>query len=65
MRDEQTNKRTLKIELLSQWKLEAESRNCHSGFPNGMKEDKSPLRTNHSNCLTEIATIQASPERLC
>ena len=28
MRDEQTNEqRTLKIELLSQWKLEAESRN--------------------------------------
>ena len=28
MRDEQTNeRRTLKIELLSQWKLEAESRN--------------------------------------
>ena len=33
MRDElqtnkQTNKQTLKIELLSQWKLEAEFRNC-------------------------------------
>ena len=26
--DEQTNKQTLKIELLSQWKLEAEFRNC-------------------------------------
>jgi len=30
MRDnEQANKRTLKIELLSQWKLEAEFRNIH------------------------------------
>ena len=27
MRDERTNKQTLKIELLSQWKLEAEFRN--------------------------------------
>ena len=27
MRDEQTNDQTLKIELLSQWKLEAEFRN--------------------------------------
>ena len=27
MRDDQPNKRQLKIELLSQWKLEAESRN--------------------------------------
>ena len=30
MRDKQTNKRTLKIELLSQWKLEAEFRNMTS-----------------------------------
>ena len=28
MRDKQTNEQ-LKIELLSQWKLEAEFRNCH------------------------------------
>ena len=27
MRDERTNERTVKIELLSQWKLEAEFRN--------------------------------------
>ena len=26
--NKQTNKQTLKIELLSQWKLEAEFRNC-------------------------------------
>ena len=30
MRDEQTNKQTLKIELLSQWKLEAEFRNIYA-----------------------------------
>ena len=29
MRDERTNEQTLKIELLSQWKLEAEFRNFH------------------------------------
>ena len=32
MRDEQTTKQTLKIELLSQWKLEAEFRNMFGLF---------------------------------
>ena len=32
MRDKRTNEQTLKIELLSQWKLEAEFRNRHIQF---------------------------------
>ena len=33
MRDnKRTNKQTVKIELLSQWKLEAEFRNCNSSI---------------------------------
>ena len=35
-------------------------RHAHLYLTNEMNEDKSPLRTNHSNCLTEIATIQAA-----
>ena len=38
MRDDQPNKRQLKIELLSQWKLEAESRN--KSTPSAARKEK-------------------------
>ena len=47
--DEQTNKQTVKIELLSQWKLEAEFCNC--GFEvceDLLKHLRSPARRNQA-----------------
>ena len=60
MRDEQrtTNKQTLKIELLSQWKLEAEFRNIYFG-------SEAPTHLNMARCFTIYQTYKGLQKHLC
>ena len=58
MRDD--DKRQLKIELLSQWKLEAESRNCPYMTLNGLKTLAMGILHDILSCWTTLGPLQRS-----